>query len=345
VVSGQVTAVIGGGAWGSALAAHLARRGGAVRLWMREADLVTRMIERRDNPAYLPGVQMPDPVSPSGDLAWALAGAGLALAVVPSQFARGVYRAMAPHLPEAVPLVVAAKGIEEGTLALPLDVARDELGSDRPLAVLSGPSFAIEVAEGRPTAVVVASEDRGLAERLQGVLSSRELRIYTNLDPIGVQIAGALKNVMAIAIGIADSLEMGTNARAALMTRCLAEMSRLVIASGGTAGTASGLAGLGDLVLTCTGDLSRNRRVGRRLGRGERLEDILSGSRSVAEGVRTTRSARDMARRSGVEMPIVEEVYRILYEDGSPEEGLDRLLSRPLTSEEESLRARHQVRD
>jgi len=187
--------------------------------------------------------------------------------------------------------------------------------------------------------VVIASENLALAERLQSAVSSRVLRVYTNLDPTGVQIAGALKNVMAIAIGIADSLDMGTNAVAALMTRCLAEMSRLVVAVGGSAGTASGLAGLGDLVLTCTGDLSRNRCVGQRLGRGERLEDILSGSRSVAEGVRTTRSARELARASGVEMPIVEEVYRILYEDGSPDEGLDRLLSRPLTSEEESLRA------
>jgi len=335
----RTMAVIGGGAWGSALAAHLARKGAEVRLWIREPDLVARMLERRDNPAYLPGVQMPESVIPCGDLSGALEDAGTVLAVVPSQYARAVYREMAPRFEDDVPLIVAAKGIEEGTLALPLTVAREELGKDRPLAVLSGPSFAVEVAQGRPTAVVIASENLALAERLQSAVSSRVLRVYTNLDPTGVQIAGALKNVMAIAIGIADSLDMGTNALAALMTRCLAEMSRLVVAVGGSAGTASGLAGLGDLVLTCTGDLSRNRRVGQRLGRGERLEDILSGSRSVAEGVRTTRSARELARASGVEMPIVEEVYRILYEDGSPDEGLDRLLSRPLTSEEESLRA------
>ena len=174
------------------------------------------------------------------------------------------------------------------------------------------------------------------------MLSSRELRIYTNGDPVGVQLAAALKNVMAIAVGIGDSLGLGTNARAGLITRCLAEIRRLVMARGGEEGTASGLAGLGDLVLTCTGELSRNRRVGERLGRGERLLDILQGSRSIAEGVRTTRSARDLAQRHGVDMPIVEGVYRILYEDESPEEGLDRLLSRPLTSEDEP--ARHSQR-
>jgi glycerol-3-phosphate dehydrogenase (NAD(P)+) len=332
-------AVVGGGAWGTALAAHLGRAGKPVRLWMREPELVLRMIERRDNPAYLPGVNVPETVSPSTDLARVVDGAGLMVSVVPSPFARSVYRDLAPHLEPGVPVVVAIKGIEEGSLALPLDVASAELGADRPLAVLSGPSFAAEVAQGHPTAVVVAAADARLAQDLQHVLSSKLLRIYTNEDPLGVQLSGALKNVMAIAVGIADSLDMGTNARAALITRGLAEMSRLVAALGGNPRTTSGLAGLGDLVLTCTGELSRNRQVGRRLGRGERLEDVLAGSRAVAEGVRTTRSARDLARRAGVEMPIVEEVHRILYEDGRPETGLQRLLDRPLTSEEGSPRA------
>jgi glycerol-3-phosphate dehydrogenase (NAD(P)+) len=230
-------------------------------------------------------------------------------------------------------MVIATKGIELDTLRLPLEVAAQALGAEQPLAVLSGPSFAREVALGLPTAVVVAADDPDVAHRLQGVLASRRLRIYTNPDPVGVQVSGAIKNVMAIAVGAADGLGLGTNARAALITRGLTEVTRLVIALGGQPGTASGLAGLGDLVLTCTGDLSRNLGVGRRLGLGERLEDVLAGSRSVAEGVRTARSARDLARRAGVEMPIVEEVYRMLYEDGSPEDGLARLLSRPLGSE------------
>jgi len=332
-------AVIGGGAWGTALAVHLARTGAAVRLWMREADLVARMRERHDNPAYLPGIRVPAQVTPFAEVAEALdEGVEFALTTVPSQFARGVCKEMAPAIDGSLPVLVACKGIEEETLALPLEVAAEEMGGPDRLAVISGPSFAQEVAQGRPTAVVIAASDPALAARLQQSVSSRELRIYTNQDPLGVQLAGALKNVMAIAVGIADSLSMGTNARAALITRGLAELSRLVLALGGNPGTAAGLAGMGDLVLTCTGELSRNLQVGRRLGQGERLQDILSSSRAVAEGVRTTRSIRALARREGVETPIVDEVYRILYRDGRVEEGLERLLSRPLRPEEESLR-------
>jgi glycerol-3-phosphate dehydrogenase (NAD(P)+) len=303
---------------------------------MRDGDLVARMRERRDNPAYLPGVPVPPTVEPSSDPAAVLRDAALVVTAVPSQYARDVYRLAAPHVAGAPPVIVTCKGIEEGTLALPLDVAAEEFGAARTgLAILSGPSFAIDVARGRPTAVVIASRERSLAERLQRAVASRTLRVYTNPDPRGVQLAGALKNVMAIAAGVADSLGMGASAIAALITRSLAEMSRLILAEGGNPGTAAGLAGMGDLVLTCTGDLSRNRRVGQRLGRGERLQDILSGARAVAEGVRTTRSARELASRAAVEMPIVEEVYRILYQDGRPQEGLGRLLDRPLTSEDD----------
>jgi len=339
-VSDRTIAIIGGGAWGTALAVHLARVGHTVRLWIREAELVSRMLEHRDNPAFLPGVRIPDSVTPSTDLGATTDGADLLLSAVPSQFARTVYRKMRPRIGREVPLLLACKGIEEETLALPLDVAAEELESPGRLAVISGPSFALEVAHQRPTAVVIAAADPDLAVELQRIVASRELRVYTNRDPLGVQLSGALKNVMAIAVGIADSLDMGTNARAALITRGLAEMSRLVLARGGQAGTTGGLAGMGDLVLTCTGELSRNRRVGQRLGRGERLQDILARSRTVAEGIRTARSARELARRAGVEMPIVNEVYRILYEEGGVQEGLERLLSRPLTSEEESLRRR-----
>jgi glycerol-3-phosphate dehydrogenase (NAD(P)+) len=325
--------VVGGGAWGTALAIHIAKQGSPVRLWLREAELVQRMRERRDNPMYLPGVAIPEAVEPHGNLAETVVGTQVVLVVVPSQFARKVYSDLAPHLNPGLPVVVAAKGIEVNTLRLPLEVVSEVLGADRPSAVLSGPSFAREVARGLPTALVLASDTRALSLRLQDLLASRDLRVYTNDDPLGVQLCGAIKNVMAIAVGVVEGLGLGTNARAALITRGLGEVTRLVVALGGRAETASGLAGLGDLVLTCTGDLSRNLSVGRELGRGSRLEDVLAGSRSVAEGVRTARSARDLARRSAIEMPIVEEVYRMLYEDGSPQDGVERLLSRPVGPE------------
>jgi glycerol-3-phosphate dehydrogenase (NAD(P)+) len=256
------------------------------------------------------------------------------MAVVPTPHARAVYRRLAPLLEPGVPVLLAAKGIEETSLALPSGVAAQELGAARPTAVLSGPSFAFEVARGVPTAVVVASEDLDLAVRLRDLLSSPTLRLYANPDVRGVQLAGALKNVIAIAAGVLDGLGLGHNVLAALVTRGLREISRLGAALGADPSTFSGLAGLGDLVLTCTGALSRNRRVGQAIGRGERLEDVLSRSPSVAEGVRTTPAARALARRAGVEMPIVEEVHRLLFENGSPAEAVARLMSRPLTSED-----------
>jgi glycerol-3-phosphate dehydrogenase (NAD(P)+) len=255
------------------------------------------------------------------------------LAVVPSLYARDVYRTMADGLPSETAVVVATKGIEEDTLALPLEVAAEELGEGRPLAILSGPSFADQLARGTPTAVVVGSSDQALAEGIRGRLSRGTLRLYSSDDSLGVQVAGSLKNVMAIAAGVADGLGMGSNAQAALITRGLAEMTRLGCALGGRAETFAGLAGLGDLVLTCTGRESRNRRVGQRLGRGERLEDIVASTRSVAEGVRTTRSAAALARDAHVEMPIVEELYRLLFEDGTAQQALERLMARPLKDE------------
>ena len=326
-------AVVGGGAWGTALAIHAAGCGHEVRLWLFEEELVEHMRAHRTNPVYLPGVPVPESVTPEVDLAESLSGAELVLAVVPSAFARSIYRRVAKLLPEGVPVLVATKGIEERSLALPLAVAGDELGPTTLCAVLSGPSFAPELAAGKPTAVVVSGHDEALLADLQTALSSPTLRLYANTDPVGVQVAGALKNVMAIAAGVADSLELGSNTQAALITRGLAEITRLGCRLGAKAETFSGLAGIGDLVLTCTGPLSRNRRVGQRLGRGERLTDILAATRSVAEGVGTTRSSRDLARREGVEMPIVEELHRILFEEGDPRKALGRLMSRPLAFE------------
>ena len=328
--------ILGAGAWGTALAVHLARQGHAVQLWVRETELVAHMRERRENPRFLPGVELPVAVAAGDDPAAAVRGAGWVIGVVPSAFARAVYRRVAPALPAEVGLAVATKGIEEGSLALPLEVAAAELGSRRTLLALSGPSFAHEVARHKPTALVVAGSDPAAAQRFQELLASPALRLYTNGDPLGVQLGGALKNVVAIAAGIADGLDQGDNARAALITRGLAELTRLGVRMGARAETFGGLAGLGDLVLTCTGGSSRNHELGRRLGRGERLADVLEELHVVVEGVRTTRCARQLAVRHEVSMPIVEEVYRILFEGASAREGLARLMSRPLTSEAEA---------
>ncbi len=334
----RTSLVLGGGAWGTALAVHLAGRGVRVELWIREPEMVESVRARRENPDFLPGVVIPEGVAPIAGLDEVRGELEMVIGVVPSLYAREVYAGLAPRLAPGVPVVLATKGIEEETLAFPLDVAREVLGENRPGAVLSGPSFAAEVARGVPTALVVASRDDDLAARVQQHLAGGALRIYTNRDEIGVQLAGALKNVIALAAGVLDGLGLGLNSQAALITRGLAEITRLGLAVGGRPSTFSGLAGIGDLVLTCTGALSRNRTVGQALGRGERLRDILEGARSVAEGVGTTRSARELARRVGVEMPIVEETYRILYENASAREAVTRLMRRPLIAEDDHHR-------
>jgi glycerol-3-phosphate dehydrogenase (NAD(P)+) len=330
----EPVAIIGGGAWGTALAVNLGRRGVPIRLYMHEDDLVRRMLLRRDNPVYLPGVVIPETVTPMHEIASAVSGVSLIVFAVPTPFARSLYGVLARHLGAGIPVVVATKGIEENTLLLPTEVAASCLAPNTPIAAMSGPSFAEEVARGVPTAVVVAAAHPGLATAVQDRLAGTTLRLYTNPDVVGVQIAAALKNVVAIAAGIADGLGFGHNTLAALITRGLAEIRRLGVARGAAPETFSGLASLGDLVLTCTGGLSRNRQVGQALGKGERLEDVIGRMPHVAEGVRTARSARDLARKSGVEMPIVEEVYRILYEDGVPSEAVRRLMARPLGSED-----------
>jgi glycerol-3-phosphate dehydrogenase (NAD(P)+) len=340
-VTDKPVGIVGGGAWGTALAIHLGKRGTPVRLWMREAELIDRMRRRRDNPVYLPGLEVPSQVVPTGVIGEAVDGAALVVLAVPTSFARAVYADLRPVLAAGVPVVVAAKGIEKETLLLPTQVAAATLGPPTPVAAVSGPSFAEEVARGVPTAVVVAAEDPAVAADVQARLSGDTLRLYTSGDVIGVQIAGALKNVVAIASGIVDGLGFGHNTAAALITRGLAEMRRLGVALGAAPETFSGLSALGDLVLTCTGTLSRNRRVGQALGRGERLADVIGRTRQVAEGVATTRSAWQLARRHDVSMPIVEEVHRILYEDGEPGEAVRRLMTRPLGAEEPaSLRER-----
>ncbi|NDY42744.1 NAD(P)-dependent glycerol-3-phosphate dehydrogenase [Dissulfurirhabdus thermomarina] len=330
--------VIGAGSWGTALALLLARKGHEVVLWARRPVHASKLDRSRENASYLPGFPLPPEMVITSDLA-DVAEAELLLVVVPSHGLREVAGALAPHLsgggPKAV--VSAAKGIENGTLRTMTDVLQEELPPEAGarVAVLSGPSFAREVAADLPTAVTVAAQDHRVAAWVQEVMATGSFRVYTSTDVVGVQLGGALKNVMAVAAGISDGLGFGTNTRAALVTRGLAEMARLGVRLGANPLTFAGLAGLGDLVLTCTGDLSRNRQVGLRLGRGEALQAILDDMNMVAEGVKTSRAARDLAARHGVEMPITEQVCRVLHEGFDPREAVRELMLRPPRAEAE----------
>ena len=325
-------AVIGGGAWGSALADLLARGGHAVRLWAREPEVVERVNATHDNPRFLPGISLHATVVATNDVAHALSDAELVLYVAPSHVLRDVVRAGARCVSPAAIVAVGTKGIEPESLMLMTDVVSTELPSHSVVAV-SGPSFALEVARRQPTAVVAASKRLASAAIVQRTLSSSAFRVYTSDDVTGVELAGALKNVMAVATGIAEGLDLGLNSRAALITRGLAEMTRLGVALGAHASTFAGLAGLGDLVLTCTGALSRNRAVGLEVGRGRALDDVLAGTESIAEGVRNTRSAVQLAARCGVDLPIATAVHRVLFEHQRPREAMSDLMNRELRAE------------
>ncbi|GHV56717.1 glycerol-3-phosphate dehydrogenase [NAD(P)+] [Deltaproteobacteria bacterium] len=328
-------AVIGAGAWGTALAAHAARQGLAVTLWAHRPEVAERINRDRINPEFLPEVKLPDNLVAVSDMERALAGQKLVLMVVPSHVMREVAARLAPNLPRGALVVSASKGIEDETSATMVQILEEEF---RPhagleLGALSGPSFAREVALGLPTAVTLAMRSRPLAQAVQALLSAPTFRIYTSLDLVGVELGGALKNVYAIATGICDGFSLGLNARAAMLPRALGEMSRMAVALGANPMTLAGLSGMGDLILTATGDLSRNRQVGLRLGRGEQLTDILAGRRDIAEGIRNARSVHGMALRYQVEMPMAREVYRVLYEGKEPRQGLVELLNRPLKDE------------
>lgn len=321
-------AVVGAGSWGTALANLLADNGRPVRLWARDPSLAEAMRERRENPRYLPGFALRESVDPTSDLAWAVEGADLVVSAVPSHGVREVLGRAGPRIEAEAIVVSASKGIENETLRRMSEVLEEVLSDRRRTAVLSGPSFAVEVSRGVPTAVTVASADERVAEEVREAFAAPRFRVYTSDDVVGVELGGAVKNVIAIATGIADGLDYGHNARAALITRGLAEISRLGMAAGGERLTFMGLAGLGDLVLTCTGDLSRNRTLGLRLGRGETLRAILDDMTQVAEGFRTTRSVKEMAAAIGVEMPIVDQVHAILYEAKSPQVVVEELMTR-----------------
>lgn len=333
--NGKKIGVIGAGSWGTTLANVLAKKGHRVTLWAYETELVAEMRKSRENGLYLPGIRLDERLSYTSNVAEAVTGADLVLCVTPSQVTRSVVTQLMPHLAGDALVVSASKGIEAGTLALVSQVFAELLTPTQygRFAVLSGPSFAREVAQEMPTAVAVAAEDATVAQAVQQIFNTPYFRVYTNDDVIGVELGGAIKNVIAIAAGIADGLGFGHNTRAALITRGLAEMTRLGMALQAKQTTFAGLAGMGDLVLTCTGDLSRNRSVGIKLGKGRRLNDILQEMVMVAEGVKTTESTHQLAQRLGVEMPITAKVYEVLYEDKPARQGVMELMTRDLKAE------------
>lgn len=331
-------AIIGAGAWGTGLAIVLARKEAhSVRLWAHEPEVCESISERRVNEYFLPGFPLTEKIDATTDVAWALDGAEIVVSVMPSQHCRPLFERMAPHLSAEMLFVSCTKGLEDGTLLRMTEVIADVLRAKRfspRIGSLSGPTFAKEVARGDPTAVTVASADSELARTVQEAFNDSRFRVYTNDDVIGVELGGALKNIVAIAAGVCNGLGLGHNSVAALITRGLAEIARLVMACGGRLDTMAGLAGLGDLVLTCTGDLSRNRSVGVELGRGRKLPEIVAGMHgAVAEGIFTTRAASGLARKMGVEMPITAQMYAILEEGKSPQQAIEELMTRAAKSE------------
>jgi glycerol-3-phosphate dehydrogenase (NAD(P)+) len=330
-------AVIGAGAWGTGIAIVLGRKGShRVHLWAHEQEVCESITLHRVNEQFLPGRHVPDTVTASDDLAAALDGAQIVVSVMPSQHCRDLFERMQVLIPPQALIVSATKGLEDGSLQRMTEVIVETLqrADNRGIGALSGPTFALEVARGDPTAITIASQDSELLRTVQQEFCDPSFRVYTNSDMIGVELGGALKNIIAIAAGICDGLGFGHNSIAALITRGLAEMTRLVVACGGRAETMAGLAGLGDLVLTCTGGLSRNRSVGVELGRGRQLPEILASMHGmVAEGVFTTTAAVGLAKARGVEMPITEQMHAILYKSKSPREAIRELMTRSGKSE------------
>jgi glycerol-3-phosphate dehydrogenase (NAD(P)+) len=332
-------AIIGAGGWGTALSIVLGRKSTRpVRLWAHEHEVCESIASHRVNDLFLPEYQIPECVTATNKLGEALRGAEIVVSVMPSNHCRSVFQEMNSYLESKMLIVTATKGIETPTLLrmsqVIAEVVKKARGFQPRVGALSGPTFAKEVARGDPTAITIASQDRELAEIVQREFSAPSFRVYTNEDVAGVELGGALKNIIAIAAGICDGLKLGHNSVAALITRGLAEMTRLVVACGGRQETMAGLAGLGDLVLTCTGELSRNRSVGVELGRGRKLQEIVAAMHGmVAEGVLTTNAAVGLARKLGVEMPITEQVHAILQQGKSPHDAIYELMTRPATSE------------
>jgi len=327
-------AVLGGGSWGTTLAGMLSAKGHETGLWVREPELVREIKNTGENSWFLPGFKLHERLMVSAELREIMQGADYFLLAIPTQFLRQMLQKAWEFFPENPVVICASKGVELGTLKPMSEMVAETLQGRNPrYAVLSGPSFAKEVSSRLPTAVSLGCEDVQLSRQLQDVLSTDFFRVYANPDYRGVELGGALKNIMAIAAGISDGLEFGHDARAALITRGLVEMARFGVALGAREKTFMGLSGMGDLVLTCTGDLSRNRQVGLKLGRGMTLEQILSGTRMVAEGVKTTESVWHLARRIHVDMPITQQVYQVLFQDKDPRQGVEDLMTRDLKME------------
>lgn len=331
--------VMGGGSWGTTLANLLADKGFDVRLWVREEEVCRAIASMRENTLFLPGVRLSDNLTPYTDAAAALAGSAVVLNAVPSHGVRDIFSAALPHISKDAIIVSATKGIEDVTLLTPSGVLKDVL-RDTPyhaIAVLSGPTFASEISRRLPAAAVAVSDDPEAAQHVQKLFSTAYFRVYAGADVIGVELGGAFKNVIAIASGICDGIGLGANARAALITRGLAEISRLGVKLGANPLTFSGLSGLGDLVLTCTGPLSRNYTTGMSIGRGKTVAEATDGRLTVAEGVKTSKGAYALACRAGVEMPVTREVYRVIHESKPPKEAAMELMTRDLRVEMDGL--------
>lgn len=323
--------VIGAGSWGTTLASHLVQKDYDVSLWARETEVAAEINEKSRNSVYLPDLSLPPGLKATNSIEEAVKKSRYILNVVPTQFTRSVFREAARYLSNDAVIISASKGLEQGTLLTVSDILQEVTG--KRIAALSGPSFAKEVIKKLPTAVTLASSDIATGLLLQEIFNSGNFRVYTHNDVVGVELGGALKNVVAIASGICDGLGLGHSARAALITRGLVEISRLGEAMGADPKTFAGLSGLGDLVLTCTGPLSRNYTVGVNLGKGLKLKEILTCTKSVAEGVATAQSAFELAQKKGIEMPIVEQVYKVLYEGKDPETAVLSLMNRALKAE------------
>lgn len=325
-------AILGAGSWGTALAIALALRFEDVRLWVYEKDLAGRLRQTRENNVFLPGFKLPENVCVTVDFS-ELSGAGIVLGVMPSRYARRLYSEAARYFDPEMIFVSATKGLEQKTLLRTSQVMAEVLPFPAKIAVLSGPTFAREIAGGEPAAVVISSDDQKVAATVQAAFSGPSFRLYTNSDMIGVEIGAALKNVIAIGAGVCQGLGLGSNTQAALITRGLAEISRLAVAMGGQQKTLAGLAGLGDLVLTCSGELSRNRRVGIELAKGRQLKDIVGSMAMIAEGVETCGAAAALGTKFGVDLPIINQMHMVLYGQKSPREALRELMERSLKSE------------
>ena len=329
--------VVGDGGWGTALAMILQRAGREVSLWSHDSEYADHMNETAANPRYLPGFAIPESIRVGSDFAALAESADMLVSAVPTSFLRTVWTAHAAKVASGVPIVSVSKGLENETLLRPTQILAEVTGGANPIAVLSGPNIAREIAQGLPATTVVASDDADLAARLRATFSGDAFRVYSNPDPVGVELGGVLKNVIALAAGMCDGMELGTNAKASLVTRGMIEMARLGVALGGRRETFFGLSGLGDLYTTCESRSSRNRTFGERIGRGEEVDDIAASMNQVAEGVKSCRPVRDIMHEHGLALPISEEVYRVVHEGKSPQEGVRALMQRDHKDEAEDL--------